>query len=117
MNSMRPYAGYLHGELTGLGFADLGRDPEELGGYDALFTRVYQGFGYQVEVHEQDGDVTLRVFGPGEAAEGDSTYRNGHLAETKFAVEMPTAIVMGAITAAVTLGKDTDRLYAAPAVA
>ncbi|WP_043637100.1 hypothetical protein [Nonomuraea candida] len=115
MISTRPYAGYLHTELTALGFADLGHDPEEMGGYDALFTRVYQGFGYLVEVHEQYGDVTLRVFGPGEATEGENTYRNGHLTETTFKVEMPTVIVMGAISAAV--NQDTDRLYAVPAVA
>lgn len=115
MISTRPHAGYLHTELTGLGFADLGIDPEEMGGYDALFTRVYQGYGLQIEVHEQYGDVTLRVFGPGEAAEGENTYRNGHLTETKFTVEMPSAIVMAAISAAVKLGQDTDRLYAVPA--
>ncbi|MFC4014696.1 hypothetical protein ACFOY2_46250 [Nonomuraea purpurea] len=113
----RPYFGYLHTELTALGFTDLGRDPEELGGYDSLFTRVYQGFGFHVEIHEQDGDVTLRQFGPGEAAEGSDTYRNGSESDVKFDRRMHPAIVTGAIEAAVKLGKDTDRSYAVLAVA
>ncbi|MGW2220128.1 hypothetical protein ACWCSD_34510 [Nonomuraea sp. NPDC001684] len=117
MIAMRPYTGHLHTELLGFGFADLGIDPEELGGYDAQYTRVYQGFGYRVEVHEQYGDVTLRVFGPGEASDGEDTYRHGHLSETKFDVRMPTEIVLGSIEAAVKLGKATDRLYAVPAIA
>jgi hypothetical protein len=111
MNAMRPYAGYLHTELTALGFADLGCDPEELGGYDALLTRVYRGFGFEVEMDEGYGKVTLRVFGPGEAA-GEAVYKDGSFADTAFPVEMPQVIVMGAIAAAVNLGKEQDRQHA-----
>ncbi|MEU4331418.1 hypothetical protein [Nonomuraea dietziae] len=112
-NPMRPHAGHLAAELTALGFTDHGVDPEEMGTYDAIFTRVYRAHGIQVEIHEGSGDVTLRDFGPGEIRDGQDTYRHGSIAETTFTVEWRTEIVMAAITAAHKVGVDTDRLYAA----
>ncbi|MBG0819029.1 hypothetical protein [Planomonospora sp. ID82291] len=104
---MRPHAGYLADELTALGFTDLGRDAEQLGSLEALMTRTYRAYGVQVEVAEDSGDVTVRLFGWGETHGNQDTYRHGHLAATTFPVTWPPSVVLAAIEAALAASVET----------
>ncbi|WP_179829060.1 hypothetical protein [Streptosporangium sandarakinum] len=113
MSFLRPFAGYLADEMAGLGFTDHGYDPEELGGYDAILTRVYRRDGVAVEVREDTGDVTVRLFGWGPVYGGDDTYRHGHLSQVTFSDTWPVASLLATVSALVAANVEN----AAPAAA
>ncbi|WP_449060607.1 hypothetical protein [Planomonospora algeriensis] len=105
--STRPHAGYLTNDLTGLGLIDLGLDAGQIGTWDAIMTRTWRGYGVEVEVREDTADVTLRLFGWGDLYGGEDTYRHGHLAQTVFPAEWPTALLLATIAAAVAANVET----------
>ncbi|MBG0818259.1 hypothetical protein [Planomonospora sp. ID82291] len=106
-----PYEGYLAAELADHGFDAGVRDIDKFGDDASRAVVTYRLRNIEVAVNEQDGDVTLRVYG-----EDDPTYEHGYDQAT-FQPMIYPQVILSAITAATATSADHGHLARADSMA